>query len=343
MTRRTALLLLLLVCLRYVQASRPLAAVSTTRSSRNSTLKRQRRPRPRLPPWTATVLAGGSSRAFAQAVLYPVDALRTLAQTRDARTLADVGTNALVRGCLTTSSFALVQGAIQFGIFGLVRDHAPQTGPIVASALGAAGSCVVSVPQDLIKQRLVTGVYPSFRQATSTIFKEEGLRGFYSAWRPTVTRNVPFVITTFTTMDFMKERILARRRRRRRQQSLGTTTKRKNSRTINDNDTDNNDKEQLTTLENFMIGIGSALVGGIVTQPVDVVKTRMMTQAASTAVPYTSALDCVGTILRTEGVLTLYSGFTQRAIYMGGLWGITFALNGYFLRQRQQQQQSQSL
>jgi hypothetical protein len=52
-----------------------------------------------LPPWSHKVLAGGCSRAFAQAVLYPVDALRTLAQTRDGRTLADVGTGALLKGC----------------------------------------------------------------------------------------------------------------------------------------------------------------------------------------------------------------------------------------------------
>lgn len=34
-----------------------------------------------LPSLSDKVIAGGASRAFAQAVLYPVDALRTLAQT----------------------------------------------------------------------------------------------------------------------------------------------------------------------------------------------------------------------------------------------------------------------
>ena len=124
-----------------------------------------------------------------------------------------------------------------------------------------------------------------------------------------MSRNVPFVITTFTTMDFMKRRLLK-----------------------------NKDTTELTTLENAVIGMGSALVGGIVTQPIDVVKTRMMTQAASTAVPYTSALDCVVTVLKTEGWTKLYAGFGQRSVYMCGLWGITFAMNGY-MNQRFQQQQ----
>ena len=86
------------------------------------------------------------------------------------------------------------------------------------------------------------------------------------------------------------------------------------------------EEARLTPAENVGIGIASALIAGLVTQPIDVVKTRMMTQAASTAVPYTSALDCASSILRTEGWRKLYSGFKQRSIYMCGLWGITFGL-----------------
>ena len=67
--------------------------------------------------------AGGVSRSLAQMVLYPVDAMRTLKQTRDGRTLRDVGTSALVRGCTTTSLFALFMGSIQFGVFEGCRDY----------------------------------------------------------------------------------------------------------------------------------------------------------------------------------------------------------------------------
>ncbi|KAL9191098.1 hypothetical protein ACHAXT_000804 [Thalassiosira profunda] len=245
------------------------------------------------------VLAGGASRALAQALLYPVDALRTLAQTRDGRTLADVGAKALLRGCAQTSSFALFTGAFQFGIFGVVN---PKYGPLVASACGAAGSCLVSVPQEVLKQRLVTGVYSSFREAIRKVWQTEGLLGFYSGWRPTMSRNVPFVVTTFTSRDVIRSKMLQYKQRR------------------------GDEEAWLTPAENVGIGIASALIAGLVTQPIDVVKTRMMTQAASTAVPYTSALDCASSILRTEGWRKLYSGFKQRSIYMCGLWGITFGL-----------------
>lgn len=250
------------------------------------------------------LLAGGMRRGISQMILYPIDALRTLKQTRDAKTLADVGYKALVRGCATTSSFAFFIGSIQFAIFGATRDTC---GPVVSAALGACGSCLVSVPQEVIKQRLVTGVYSSFRQAVSTIYKTEGVAGFYSAWRPTVLRNVPFVITTFTAMDLMKEYILSA--------SSEDGGEKRNS---------------LTVVENLAIGISSSLIGATLTHPADVIKTRLMTQAASKAVPYSSAIDCAQVMLRTEGVKSFYSGFPQRCSYMGPLWALQFALNGRF-------------
>jgi solute carrier family 25 (mitochondrial S-adenosylmethionine transporter), member 26 len=243
------------------------------------------------------LLAGGAARSLSQMVLYPIDAMRTLAQTRDGRTLADVGVGALLRGCTTTSAFALLMGSIQFAVFGSCRNT---VGPLLASAAGAISSCVVSVPQEVIKQRLVTGVYSSFREAVATIYRKEGVLGFYSGWKPTVLRNVPFVVTTFTTMDFVKRRVLEKRPER----------------------------KELTLLENLSIGTGAALVGVLVTNPADVVKTRMMTQAASTAVPYSSAVNCAFTILKTEGPVAFCAGVKQRSLYVCLLWGMTFGLNG---------------
>ena len=256
--------------------------------------------------------AGGVSRAISQCVLYPVDALRTLAQTRDHRTLADVGVKTVFSGCVTTSSFALFIGSIQFGIFGATRN---MCGPVIASALGAAGSCVVSIPQEVIKQRLVTNIYSGFRDACTTIYKTEGIKGFYSAWAPTMGRNVPFVVATFSSNDYMKQKIIKRRRLREGKNWAGDT---------GGADTSN----ELTIAENLVVGISSAMVGAILTHPCDVIKTRMMTQAASAEVPYKSAVDCVATMFKAEGMSSFYSGFTQRSMYMGPLWALQFALNG---------------
>ena len=242
------------------------------------------------------LVAGGVGRSVAQMTLYPIDALRTLAQTRDGRTIADVGLSSLARGCISTSTFALFMGGIQFAVYEGCRKN---FGPLLSSAASAVSSCIVSVPQEVIKQRLVTGVYPSFREAVSTIYSTEGVRGFYSAWRPTMARNVPFVIATFVTMDYLKSRRLRETGR-----------------------------QDLTLKENVVVGMSSALMACFATQPADVVKTRMMTQAASNMAPYKSAFDCLSSIIETEGPLTLYAGWKQRSVYLCSLWGITFAING---------------
>ena len=262
-------------------------------TSKNPTAQKQTT----MPSWFKRVIAGGTSRALAQMTLYPVDALRTLAQTRDGRTLKDVGLASLVRGSATTSAFALGMGSIQFGIFGACKARGIPA--LWASALGAAGSCVISVPQEVIKQRLVTNIYPNFGAAVKSIAQKEGIRGFYAAWKPTMARNVPFVMTTFTTMDILESALLKR----------------------------SPEKKSLSTAQTVSIGVAAAFVAGIITNPMDVIKTRLMTQAASTQVPYSSALDCVVSIVRTEGIGKLYAGFRQRSVYMCSLWGVTFALN----------------
>jgi solute carrier family 25 S-adenosylmethionine transporter 26 len=246
------------------------------------------------------LVAGGTARAVSQAVLYPADALRTLAQTRaGAPKLSDLGARTLISGCVSTSSFAYFIGALQFAVYGAAL---PALGPIGASMFGAAASCLVSVPQEVIKQRLITGIYPNFRTAVREISRT-GPSGFYAGWLPTVSRNVPFVVVTFSTFAALEARRL---------RTTGEST--------------------LRLADSLQIGVLSALVAGAATQPFDVVKTRMMTQAASSAPPYTSVVDCVATMWRAEGPAAFYAGLRQRSAYSGPLWAMQFAVNAQLSR-----------
>ena len=269
-----------------------LAAAGTAAASRKATSRPQLDSGERL-------LAGGSARFGAQMIMYPADALRTLAQTRaGAKTLSELGTRTLVSGCVTTSSFAFAVGGLQFSIFGALR---PKFGPLVASALASLGSCIAGVPQEVIKQRLVTGIYPNFRTAVSTIARVEGPLGFYAGWAPTVSRNLPFVVICFCSFDALQRWMLR----------------------------DKPDGTALSTVENLAAGVTSALIGGLCTQPIDVVKTRLMTQAAVRGVtPYAGVVDCVRTMLATEGPGVFLAGLAPRMAYMGPLWALQFGLNG---------------
>jgi len=242
------------------------------------------------------LFAGGSARFGAQLMMYPADALRTLAQTRTgAKTLRELGAWTLVSGCFTTSTFAFAVGGLQFSIFGALRQS---VGPIGASMCASLGSSVAGVPQEVIKLRLVTGIYPNFCTAVSTIFTEKGMLGFYEGGAPTITRNLPFIVITFCSFDALKERC---------KHADGTP---------------------LTTSENLLAGVSSSLIGGLCTQPIDVIKTRLMTQAATSAVPYTGVVDCVRTMMATEGPGVFLAGLRPRMAYLGPLWALQFSLNG---------------
>mmetsp|Transcript_46802 Transcript_46802/g.151992 ORF Transcript_46802/g.151992 Transcript_46802/m.151992 type:complete len:240 (-) Transcript_46802:400-1119(-) len=214
-----------------------------------------------------------------------------------AKSVSELGVRRLLSGAGTTSAFAYLIGAVQFAAYGSV---APFAGPLGASAVGAAASCVVSVPQEVLKQRLVTGIYPNFRAAVSTIMRTQGCRGFYTGWLPTVSRNVPFVVLTFTSFAALERRFRG------------------------------DHAVALSATDSLLLGVTSAVFAAVLTQPVDVVKTRMMTQAASTAVPYASVRDCVVTMLRTEGPTTFYAGLRQRVAYAAPLWALQFGLNARF-------------
>ena len=259
-----------------------------------------------------TLVAGGGARSISQAVFYPFDALRTLQQTRKgAKKLSELGVGTLLSGSIQTSMFAFPLGAVQFTVFGnakkaLTNIVGSATGgvkgtavAIASSASASLASCLVGVPQELLKQRLVSGIYPDFGTAVRTIWsKERGIKGFYVGWKPTVARNLPYVVLTFTTFNHWKTQELKR---------LQSTS--------------------LDTETALRFGMGAALIGCLVTQPLDVVKTRMMTQAASNAVPYSSAMECVKSIVRDEGFGAFLAGLPPRALYISPLWGAQFLLN----------------
>jgi solute carrier family 25 S-adenosylmethionine transporter 26 len=69
-----------------------------------------------------------------------------------------------------------------------------------------------------------------------TLATTEGLAGFYTGWLPTVSRNVPFVVITFSTFAALQQALLRRRPHGRESET------------------------RLTFVENLCVGISSAQV-----------------------------------------------------------------------------------
>ena len=113
-----------------------------------------------------------------------------------------------------------------------------------------------------------------------------------------MARNVPFVMTTFTTKDYLQSAWLRRQP----------------------------DKKSLSTLETVGIGVAAAFVAGVLTNPMDVVKTRLQKQIVhpGKAPKYTGLLQACVLIAKEEGVLALWKGITPRLLRIMPGQAITF-------------------
>ncbi|KAM5577529.1 hypothetical protein ABKV19_008059 [Rosa sericea] len=92
-------------------------------------------------------------------------------------------------------------------------------------------------------------------------------------------------------------------------------------------------KRELNDPENAIIGAFAGALTGVITTPLDVIKTRLMVQ-------YKGIVDCVQTIVREEGPPALLKGIGPRVLWIG-IGGSIFLVfsreqSAYLLRDDQQ-------
>ncbi|KAI9311325.1 mitochondrial carrier domain-containing protein [Dichotomocladium elegans] len=156
----------------------------------------------------------------------------------------------------------------------------------IAGAGAGIVSSIVTCPLDVVKTRLqnqgkfVPGelVYRGTVGTLSRIWNEEGIRGLYRGLGPTILGYIPTWAIYFTAYDYFKSRW---------GKGVG------------------HDRE-------WLVHIASAMSAGAAsttsTNPLWVIKTRLMTQNERTAYRYKNTLDAFITIGRQEGIRGYYKG-----------------------------------
>jgi len=210
----------------------------------------------------------------------------------------------------------VVYSGIRIGLYEQIKDivkgdsdHFSLWKKIVAGAASGAIGQLIASPTDLVKVRLqaqrrnmlqtkllgkepvvkYTGTFHAF----STIYKEEG---FVKLWRgvaPNVYRAALVNLGELATYDQSKEWLV-------KSNLLG-----------GDN-----------LISQSFAGLASGLAATITSCPADVVKTRMMNQAADQKL-YINSLDCLIKSVKAEGVLALYKGFFPTWARLGP-WQLCF-------------------
>ncbi len=129
---------------------------------------------------------------------------------------------------------------------------------------------------------------PSSGEIYKTIYRNEGLGGFYRGIQPNIFRNICVNIGEMASYDQFKQMFLMYTR-------------------IPD-----------STLLHFICGFMAGFVATIIASPADVCKTRLMSSPDS----YTGVINCFTRMLTEEGPRAFYKGFVPNFFRLS-LWSCT--------------------
>jgi len=277
--------------------------------------------------------SGAIAGAAVEAALYPLDTIKTRMQV--AQGGAPLNWRHLYKGLGGNLLGVMPACALFFAVYEPAKRHLlPADGSssvgahLAAAASGGLASSLIRIPTEVIKTRVQTGQFSTARGALWHIAAREGVfAGLFAGAGSFLLRDLPFDAVEFASYEQMK---LAW------QSWSGGRELRKH--------------------EAAGFGAFAGVLTGAVTTPMDVVKTRLMTQgappppsasAAATGVATTSGTglktgigatgrlryrgvaDCVVRMVKEEGWGSLLKGLGPRVTWIGIGGGVFFfALEG---------------
>ena len=203
------------------------------------------------------------------------------------------GVRRLYRGVTAVVIGAIPSHAVNYAAYEFFKRQFGGDQPghhLVANALaGSLATCAhdaVITPLDVVKQRLqmVDSRYSGVMQAVRQMVREEGIAAFYASYPTTVLMNVPFMAVHFAGYEAFK--------------LLLTGSEREHG-----------------VAEELLAGGLAGACAGLVSTPLDVVKTRIQTQRRGEGVQALTALQVVKQIARTEGPAGFMRGASARVLY----------------------------
>ncbi|KAF9221799.1 mitochondrial carrier [Gyrodon lividus] len=266
-----------------------------------------------------SLIAGTTAGAIEAFVTYPTEFVKTRSQFGGQReapftilrtTVREKGVTGLYSGC----SALVIGNSIKAGVRFVTYDHfkgmlADAEGKVSAPKSLAAGlgagvmeAIIAVTPSETIKTKLIDDAKrpnPQYRglvHGTMSIIRQEGFLGIYRGLFPVMMRQGANSAVRFTTYTTLKQFV------------QGTARP----------------GQQLPSGITFAIGAIAGLVTVYVTQPLDVIKTRM--QSLSARQQYRNSFHCGYRILTEEGLLRFWTGTTPRLARLVMSGGIVFTI-----------------
>ncbi|ORM41298.1 Replication factor C subunit 2 [Babesia sp. Xinjiang] len=232
----------------------------------------------------ANVICGGIAGFAADALLYPLDTLKTRSQLERNLKVERRHMQRVPRyRSLYTGFFVLALGDVPstaafYGIYEFTKDvlsnrNRPPTDDVsslplpvihlLGSSCGQFCSLLIRNPFEVIKQQMQAGLYPTSYSTFLSIRRSQGYKGLYAGFFPTLMREVPFDGIQFVLWEQLKTMESTKRL------SRCIASKANVCDTTGD------------VVVSALCGSFAGGCAGIATVPLDVVKTRLMTQGSS--------------------------------------------------------------
>lgn len=257
--------------------------------------------------------AGAIAGAFTYVCLLPLDAVKTKLQTRGAarlyagaldaalQTLRADGLLGFYRGVSAVLVGSASSSAVYFGTCELTKSllsnaaaFPPFLVPPAAGAMGNIVSSAIMVPKELVTQRMQTGAAGRSWEVVLRIVERDGVPGLYKGYAATLLRNLPAGILSYSSFEYLKGFLLGR-----------------------------TGNAYLEPGQSVLCGALAGGISAVVTTPLDVVKTRLMTEIHGEG--GRRILENVREILMEEGWPGLGRGIGPRVLHSA-----CFSAIGYF-------------
>jgi len=257
-------------------------------------------------PFWQHAVAGSCAGVMEHVSMYPLDTVKTHVQASPVRlsigeavraVLRNQGVLGLMRGSFVIGAGCVPAHAGFFGTYELATAKFAAEGgphqPMRMAACGAAATTIhdaILTPHDVAKQRLQLGRHGGAVDCALSIWRQEGLRGFYRSLPVTLAMNVPYNGMLVACNDSL-QRFLQVGRGGGREAKLADAP-----------------------WHFFCAGISGA-VAGAATTPLDVIKTRMQTQTRGSASGAAGGiLGVARAVVREGGVRGLFQGMGPRVL-----------------------------
>jgi solute carrier family 25 (mitochondrial S-adenosylmethionine transporter), member 26 len=253
------------------------------------------------------LLDGAAARLLAVLLLYPLDGLKSRLQMTSAssrRAIAAAAARPLSRAYAGVGAAALGQlpyGALTFGAFEVFRGELaaryPDVHPANRSLLSAVLADLVGslwlAPAEHLKLKVQTGVYRSIPQAIAgTARSSGGPLAFFQGLSAQAARDMP--VRALQIAAYAKARSVY----------------------LNRYKGDTNSSSPLSGRDSIIVGAAVGAAVGAVTTPLDVIKTRIMSQRPGAGKSYGNWLECAHHSIKLEGPCALFRGALPRIVYM---------------------------